>query len=137
VCQDLSHRGHCVADMCVAVFGFYGGRRCHKSVCALFRGVCRLLRGVRSSACRHVVAGFLAAFPFTSLSPLLHCRARARGSGRYVVGRRRLFVCLRMHLFSLAYFMMSLYLILTVKMLLFTLVFRYATAANLGIMYTH
>jgi len=74
-------------------------------------------RGVRNSVCRDVVAGFLAAFPFTSLSPLLHRRARARGSVRYVCSSVS-----ECKLFSLAYFMMSLYLILTVKMLLFTTV---------------
>jgi len=89
-------------------------------------------RGVRNSVCRHVVAGFLAAFPFTSLSPLLHRRARARSSVRYVCSSVS-----ECKLFSLAYFMMSLYFILTVKVLLFTLVFRYATAVSLGIMYTH
>jgi len=33
--------------------------------------------------------------------------------------------------------MMSLYLILTVKMLLFTTVFRYATTVNFGIIYIY
>ena len=50
-------------------------RRRHKSVCALCRAVCRFLRDVRNSVYRHVVAGFPAAFPFTSLFPLLHRHA--------------------------------------------------------------
>jgi len=114
------------------------GRRRHKSVCALCRGVCRLLRGVHSSVCRHVVAGFLAAFPFSIPFPVTPSSSYVRGHAVQCVTSWA--VCSSVsacQLFSLAYFMMSLYLILTVKMLLFTLVFRYATAVNFGIMYTH
>ena len=68
--------------------------------------------------------------PFPRYSIVVLC-ARARGSVRYVCSSVS-----ECNLFSLAYFMMSLYLILTVKVLLFTLVFRYATAVNLGIIYT-
>ena len=93
VCQELF-----LAAMCVAVFGFYDGGAINLSVrcvgaSAAFCAVCVILSVNTPSA------SVPAAFPFTSLSPLLHRRARARGSGRSVVGRRRLFVCHRMQRF--------------------------------------
>jgi len=114
--------------MCVAVFGFYDGGAINLSVrcvgpSAVFCAMCVILSiGTSSRA-------FLPRFP---LHPFSRYSIGTRFRALWV-GRRRLFVCLRCNLFSLAYFMISLYLILTVQMLLFTFVFRDATAVNLGI----
>jgi len=81
------------------------GERRHKSIRAVllsaFCAVCVILSVSTSSA------SVPAAFPFTSLSPLLHRRSLCEGTrfGRYVcTGRRRLFVCLRMHSFLIGLF---------------------------------
>ena len=101
VCQELF-----LADMCVAVFGL---RRRHKSVCALCGGVRRLLRGVRNSVCQYFVRERACRVSLYIPFPVTPSSFSVRGHAvQYVqsVGP----VCLRMHLFSLAYFMMSLYL---------------------------